>query len=286
MSSTQGKVSETEPSSPEPLQQALGLESPQQLSIKQEDSKPETDFTSQPSQAPTIFSISRPETPMSASVEAPDPTQTQPVETLVVSNPYNKPVFTAANPENPTQDELVTYTTNIQNYVMGMRYTLHFLNDPVDTWPLEISLTIHTNIRTAGTIWRAVATFGEYASQWERHVATVRLNTARAETSSARAASAQPTARASRLKTPLPTNTMVKRVTQQAPLLQHVPITRLWNLLHSLMTTNIFGGCYSRWMERQGYGPHDNSLEWRWRRMSITVPQKNYGKWLTFGFSL
>jgi len=49
MSSTQGKVSETEPSSPEPSQQALGLESPQQLSIKQEDSEPETDFASQPS---------------------------------------------------------------------------------------------------------------------------------------------------------------------------------------------------------------------------------------------
>jgi len=49
MSSTQGKVSKTELSSPEPSQQALGLESPQQLSIKQEDSKAETDFTSQPS---------------------------------------------------------------------------------------------------------------------------------------------------------------------------------------------------------------------------------------------
>ena len=143
---------------------------------------------------------------MSASVEAPNPTTaTQPPVTLVVSNPYNKPVFIAANPENPTRDELVTYTTNIQNYVMGMRYTLHFLNDPVNTWPLEISLTIHTNIRTAGTIWRAVATFGEYTSQWERHVATIHLTTARAETASARAASAQPTSRASQLKTPLPT---------------------------------------------------------------------------------
>jgi len=142
---------------------------------------------------------------MSASVEAPDPTVTQPPVTPVVSNPYNKPVFMAANPESPTRDELVTYTTNIQNYVTGMRYTLHFLNDPVDTWPSEISLSIHTNIRTAGTIWRVVATFGEYASLWERHVATVCLTTARAETATARAASAQPTSRSSRLKTPLPT---------------------------------------------------------------------------------
>ena len=205
MSSTQGKVSETEPSSPEPSQQALGLESPQQLSIKEEESDHETDFASQPSRAPTIFGISRPVTPMSVSVEVENPTMAQPPGTPVVSNPYNKPVFTAANPESPTRDELVTYTTNIQNYVMGMRYTLHFLNDPVDTWPLEISLTIHNNIRTAGTIWRAVATFGEYASQWERHVATVCLTTARVETASARAASAQPTSRVSRLKTPLPT---------------------------------------------------------------------------------
>jgi len=95
---------------------------------------------------------------MSASIEVPeDSTSVQPP---VVSNPYNKPVFTAANPETPTRDELVTYTTNIQNYVTGMRYTLHFLNDPVNTWPSEISLMVHTSIRTAGTIWRAVATFG------------------------------------------------------------------------------------------------------------------------------
>jgi len=141
---------------------------------------------------------------MSVSVEAPEAsTSAQPPP--VVSNPYNKPVFTAANPESPTQDELVTYTTNIQNYVTGMRYTLHFLNDPVDTWPSEISLTVHSSIRTAGTIWRAVATFGEYTSQWERHVATVCLTTARAETASARAVLAQPTTRASWLKTPLPT---------------------------------------------------------------------------------
>jgi len=49
MSSTHGKVSDSEPSSPEPSQQALGLESPQQLSVKQEDSEVETDFASQPS---------------------------------------------------------------------------------------------------------------------------------------------------------------------------------------------------------------------------------------------
>jgi len=143
---------------------------------------------------------------MPVSVEAPDPTtSTQPPVPLVVLNPYNKPVFMAANPDSPTQDELVTYTTNIQNYVMGMRYTLHFLNDPVDTWPLEISLAVHSSIRTASTIWRAVATFGEYASQWERHIATICLTTARAETATARAASAQPTSRVSWLKTPLPT---------------------------------------------------------------------------------
>jgi len=89
---------------------------------------------------------------------------------------------------------------------MGMRYTLHFLNNPVDTWPSEMSLTVHSLIRGAATIWRAVATFGEYASLWERHVATVHLTTARAETASTRAASVQPTAlRTSQLKTPLPT---------------------------------------------------------------------------------
>jgi len=202
MSLTQGEVSETEPSSPEPSQQALGLESPQQLSIK-EESDHETNFKSQPSQAPTIFSISRPVTPMSASDEAPEATTS--MQPLVVSNPYNKPVFVAGNPESPTWDELVTYTTNVQNHVMGMRYTLHFLNDPVNTWPSEISLTVHSSIRTPGMIWRAVATFGEYASQWERHMATVCLTTARAETTSARAALAQPTSRASKLKTPLPT---------------------------------------------------------------------------------
>jgi len=49
MSLTQGKVSETEPSSPEPLQAALGLNSPIALSIKEEGSDNETDFTSQPS---------------------------------------------------------------------------------------------------------------------------------------------------------------------------------------------------------------------------------------------
>jgi len=203
MSSTHSEVSETEPSSPEPSQQALGLESPQQLSIKQEDSEPETDFASQPSRAPTAFGISRPVTPMSVSVEVPDATtSTQPP---VAPDPYQKPVFSAANPETPTRDELVTYATAIQNYVTGMRYTLHFLSNPADTWPSEISLSVNSTVRATATIWRAVAIFGEYASQWERHVGTVHLNTARAETSSARAASAQPSSRASRLKTPLPT---------------------------------------------------------------------------------
>ena len=203
MSSTQGEVSETEQSSPEPSQQALGLESPLQLSIKQEDSEVETNFASQPSRAPTAFGISRLATPMSASVKAPEASTSnqQPTVTPAAPDPYRKPVFTAANPETPTRDELVTYTTAIQNYVTGMRYTLHFLNDPVDTWPSEISLSVNSTVRAAATIWRAVTIFGEYASQWERQVATVCLNTARAET---RANSAQP-AKSSCLKTPLPT---------------------------------------------------------------------------------
>ena len=207
MSSTQGEVSETEESSPEPSQQALGLESPLQLSIKQEDSEAETNFASQPSRAPTAFGISRPATPMSASVEAPEASTSAqpPVTTPAAPDPYKKPTFSAANPETPTRDELVTYTTAIQNYVTGMRYTLHFLNDPADTWLSEISLSVNSTVRAAATIWRAVAIFGEYASQWERHVGTVCLNTARAETSSARAASAQPISKASWLKTPLPT---------------------------------------------------------------------------------
>jgi len=206
MSSTHAEVSETEASSPEPSEGALGLESLQQLSIKQEESEVETDFASQPSRAPTTFRISRPATPMSASVKAPEASTSNPQPvTPAAPDPYRKPVFSAANPETPTRDELCTYATAIQNYVMGMRYTLHFLNDPVDTWPSEISLSVNSTVRAAATIWRAVAIFGEYVSQWERHVGTVCLNTARAETSSARAASAQPTARTSRLKTPLPT---------------------------------------------------------------------------------
>ena len=207
MSSTQGEVSETEQSSPEPSQLALGLDSPQQLSIKEEESEVETDFASQPSRAPTAFGISRLVTPMSTSVEAPEATtsNTQPPVNPSAPDPYRKPVFSAANPETPTREELVTYTTAIQNYVTGMRYTLHFLNDPADTWPSEISLNVSSTIRAAATIWRAVSIFGEYASQWERHVGMVCLNTARAETSNARAASAQPASRASRLKTPLPT---------------------------------------------------------------------------------
>jgi len=210
MSSTQGEVSETDQSSPEPSQLALGLESPQQVSIKEEESEAETDFASQPSRAPTAFGISRAPSPMSASVEAPEASTSnpQPPETWTAPtapDPYRKPVFSAANPETPTRDELIVYTTAIQNYVTGMRYTLHFLNDSADTWPSEISLNVSSTVRAAATIWRAVAIFGEYTSQWERHVALVRLNTARAETSSARAASAQPASRASRLKTPLPT---------------------------------------------------------------------------------
>jgi len=104
MSSTQGEVSETDQSSPEPSQQALGLESPLQLSVKQEDSEVETDFASQPSQPPTIFSISRPATPMSASVEAPEASTSAqpPVATPAAPDPYKKLVFSAANPETPT----------------------------------------------------------------------------------------------------------------------------------------------------------------------------------------
>jgi len=207
MSSTHGEVSDSEPSSPEPSQQALGLESPQQLSVKQEDSKAETNFTSQPLRAPSAFSIPRSITPMSASVEAPEASTSAqpPIETPAAPDPYKKPTFSAANPKTPTRNELVTYTTAIQNYVTGMRYTLHFLNNPADTWPSEISLSVNSTVRAAATIWRAVAIFGEYASQWERHVGMVHLNTARVETSSARAASAQPSSRVSRLKTPLPT---------------------------------------------------------------------------------
>jgi len=134
---------------------------------------------------------------MSASVEAPEASTSNPPVTPAAPDPYRKPVFSAANPKTPTRDELCTYATAIQNYVTGMRYTLHFLNDPVDTWPSEISLSVNSTVRAAATIWRAVAIFGEYASQWERQVAMVRLNTARAETSSARAVSAQPTTKSS-----------------------------------------------------------------------------------------
>jgi len=202
MSSTQGKVSETKPSSPEPPQQALRLESPQQLSIKEESSEHETNFASQPPQAPTVFGISRPATPMldaapKASTSAPLP---------VAASPYNKPIFSAANGESPTWDELVTYAMAIGSYIMGMRYTLHFLNYPPDTWPFEISLTVASTIRATATIWRAVAIFGEYVGKWETHVANICLTTARAETTSARAASAQPTTtRLTCLKTPMPT---------------------------------------------------------------------------------
>ena len=221
---------------------------------------------------------------MSVSVEAPEATtSTQPP---VVTNPYTKPVFMAANPETPTRDELVTYTTNIQNYVMGMRYTLHFLNDPIDTWPSEISLTVHSSIRTARTIWRVVTTFGEYTSLWERHVATVCLTTARAETASARATSAQPSSRPLQLKTPLPTKYNGKK---GDPASTFAAACANYQVMEPTAFTN--DNQYIWWVLQQMDGKAGlwATRQFSWMETEQDVnnrPPKEYKKWLASGFSL
>jgi len=55
---------------------------------------------------------------MSESVEAPEASTSVQPPPPVVPNPYNKPVFGAANVESPTRDKLVTYTMAIDKYLM------------------------------------------------------------------------------------------------------------------------------------------------------------------------
>jgi len=203
---------------------------------------------------------------------------------LVQPSPYSKPIFLVANGNSPTRDKLVTYTTVIGNYVTGMRYTLHFLNDPPNNWPTEISLMVRTTIRAAATIWRAVAIFGEYTGKWETHIASVCLTTACTEMASARAASSQPATIAPQSShVPCLPNMTAIRVTLLAHLQQHVRTTGLWSQEFSPTITNMSGGFYNRWKGKQGYGQPGRCREWRQKWMSIINPQKNYTKWPTSG---
>jgi len=128
-------------------------------------------------------------------------TSVAPVPPVVPVNSFDKPVFITADHDTPTRDELVTFADNIETYITGVRYTLHFLGDDDLTWPRDRNMSVHTGVRAA-------AKMGQYASQWESHLAGVKLGMARAEMDSIRAQSSQPfavtSAPHSRLKTPMP----------------------------------------------------------------------------------
>jgi hypothetical protein len=100
-----------------------------------------------------------------------------------------RPAFTAADEDNPTRGELITYVELVETYLNHIKFTYTFLKVNEGLWPPDIVTAVAANITRAGTIWRRVAEYETLLSQYETVLAEARLSEAREQAANVRAAS-------------------------------------------------------------------------------------------------
>jgi hypothetical protein len=117
-----------------------------------------------------------------------------------------KPIFQAVDGDAPTRAELVQHANEVQTYVGNQKFLLQYLGvapidmppDPVTIIPLALSQPV--------TILRMVMDMDQRVAAFESMIASIQLETARAETATTRATSSAPPQQSGhRLKTPMPT---------------------------------------------------------------------------------
>jgi len=177
-----------------------------QVEVTQLDTKEESEeYQSQPTCPPTALSHlspfpmaeASPEVPLPQAPAAPSPPPPDPR--------YNQPTF-APGPNTPKREELVKYAKQVEQYIHGICFTLHYLHNDSINWPADINLTVISSMtRTTAAIWETIFHMGEHAGEWERRLAKVKLSIAQKETAQAHAVSIQLTPQQSHLKTPMPT---------------------------------------------------------------------------------
>jgi hypothetical protein len=117
-----------------------------------------------------------------------------------------RPTFQAVNGDAPTRAELVQFANKVWIYVRNQKFLLQYLGVTIANMPPDLVTIIPTALSRPVTILRMVMDMDQRVMAFETMIASIQLETARAETVTAQATSSAPPQQSRhRLKTPMPT---------------------------------------------------------------------------------
>ena len=132
------------------------------------------------------------------------PTPQQQQQPRMVGN-IESPEFRTTDPDDPTRNELDDYAAAVAIHVNAVTFLLNFLGSDPLNWPPVPDTLIDRAVITPVQIWRAAQTLGAQVAAYDKHVADVKLETARNDANNIRQASlaATPGASSGGVKIPM-----------------------------------------------------------------------------------